>query len=246
MASKTLSKDQQNFMWISIACLDILKLPLIDILSYEIQPADLYKRINSTKNVKHFLKKRQLKICFILLPDYNKFDVPLLYTLIRNLCFKSLNPTRGWGKDPISSDKQIGDDIERLRLMSDWFAHFNSAGIPDAEFQPLWNDLKSVIQRIQTFMNYKVRCDVNYEQKLADIERNDFGYGDLQNYKFLEAKLMQLQEERLKGKYKSLKMKKKTNQTKKPNKTRKPLNKLNAEWFYMVALSKSLLHFCYR
>lgn len=76
--------------------------------------------------------------------------------------------------------------------------------------------------------------NVNYEQMLADIERTDFGFGDLQKYKlFLEATLNQLKEERIKGQY---------NDFKKPH----PKTKLNAKGFYMVALSKSLLHFCNR
>ncbi|XP_065927180.1 uncharacterized protein [Magallana gigas] len=201
MASKTLSKFQQNFIWISIACVDFIKLPLKDILSNQIKPADLYQRIKSSpKNGKGYLRNEQLNICSILppgQPDYNDFDVTLLYTLIRNLCCTSLTPTLGWGKVPDSSHTQIGDDIERLRLMRNKFAHANSAGIPDAEFQALWNDLKSVIQRIQTLMN-SVGSNVNYERKLADIERTDFGFGDLQKYKlFLEATLNQLKEERI-------------------------------------------------
>ncbi|XP_052708658.1 uncharacterized protein LOC128183596 [Crassostrea angulata] len=207
MASKTLSKDQQNFMWISIACVDLIKLPLKDILDNQIKPADLFNRINSslTKR-KDYLRKEQENICFIPppgQPDYNDFDVTLLYTLIRNLCsvslnLASLNPTRGWGKVPSSSHMRLGDDIERLRLMRNVFAHANSAGIPDAKFQVHWNELKSVIQRIQTFMN-SMGSNVNYEQKLADIERTDFGFGDLQKYKlFLEATLNQLKEERIK------------------------------------------------
>nr|XP_034332290.1 uncharacterized protein LOC105331445 isoform X1 [Crassostrea gigas] len=206
MSSKTLSKGQQNFIWVSIACVDFIKLPLKDILSNQIKPADLYQRIKSSPtNRKDYLRKKQENICFIPppgQPDYNDFDVTLLYTLIRNLCAASLNPTslnptRGWGKVPDSSHMRIGDDIERLRLMRNKFAHANSAGIPDAEFQALWNDLKLVIQRIQTFMN-SMGSNVNYEQKLADIERTDFGFGDLQKYKlFLEATLNQLKEERI-------------------------------------------------
>lgn len=203
MASKTLSKDQQNFMWISIACVDFIKLPLKDILDYQIKPADLFNRINSSSTHRtYYLRREQENICFIRppgQPDYNDFDVTLLYTLIRNLCsaslsLASLNPTKGWGKVPGSSQMRLGDDIERLRLMRNAFAHANSAGIPDDEFRVHWNELKSVIQRIQTFLN-SMGSKVNYEQKLADIERTDFGFGDLQKYKlFLEATLNQLKE----------------------------------------------------
>lgn len=201
MDSKTLSKDQKNFIWISIACVDFIKLPLKDILASQIKPADLYERIKSSPtNGKGYLRKEQLNICFIPPPgeaDYNDFDVTLLYTLIRNLCWTSLRPTQGWGKVPDSSHTGIGDDIERLRLMRNRFAHANSAGIPNADFDCLWNDLKSVIQRIQTFIK-SVGCNVNYEDNLADIKKNDFGFGDLQKYKsFLEATLNLLRQDEI-------------------------------------------------
>lgn len=200
MAFIPLSKDQQNFIWISIACVDFIKLPLKDILANQIKPADLYQRIDSSPtNGKGYIRKEQLNICFIQppgQPDYDDFDVTLLYTLIRNLCSTSLTPTKAWGKIPDSSHTQIGDDIERLRLMRNKFAHANSAGIPEAEFQVLWNDLKSVIQRIQKYMKSK-GYSVNYEQKLVDIERRDFGFRDLQKYKVLLEATLNL----LKGKY---------------------------------------------
>lgn len=206
MAYKTLSKGQQNFIWISIACVDFLKLPLKDILADQIKPADLYQKIKSSPaNGKVYLRKDQLNICSIQppgQPDYNKFDVTLLYTLLRNLCGTSLTPTQGWGKAPDSSHTQIGDDIERLRFMRNKFAHANSAGIPEAEFQVLWNDLKSVIQRIQKYMKSK-GYSVNYEQKLVDIESSDFGLRDLQKYKVLLEATLNL----LKGKYNDKKMK---------------------------------------
>lgn len=45
MASPILTTDEQNFIRFVKICLDVFKLPLADILASEIQPADLYNKI---------------------------------------------------------------------------------------------------------------------------------------------------------------------------------------------------------
>lgn len=169
MASHVLSNEQRNFNCIAIASVDLIKLPLIDILTAYILPAHLLPTINKAPSLK--LRQDQKKLCCLkppLLPDYSKFDVTLLYTLIRNLC-PSLKPTRGWGHEPNPMDTNIGDDIERLRLFRNHFyAHCLSALIPDNEFMDLWSNLKSVIRRISTFTNESRKY--NYEKELLKIE----------------------------------------------------------------------------
>lgn len=114
MASSCPSQDQQNFECVTIASVDFIKLPLKDILESHIQPVDLFKEINSCPALsshKHKLRQDQLKLCFLqppAEPDYRKFDVTLLYTLIRNLC-PSVKPTKGWGTQP--------DDADRLGMI---------------------------------------------------------------------------------------------------------------------------------
>lgn len=187
MTSSYLSKAEHSFVCFAKVCVDFLKIPLIDILTNIIKPVDLYSEISKsplspiTGNIK--LRPDQLKICFLSppdLPNYNQFDVTLLYTLIRNLC-PSLSPTLGWGKKPRTTDIRIGDDIERLRLFRNNYAHTNSTEIPDDEFENLWKNLKSVIQRCQSF----TKSSTNYEQELTNIESIRFGYGDLEKYKLL-------------------------------------------------------------
>lgn len=117
------------------------------------------------------LSQQQKKICCILppkLPDYNTFDVTLLYTLIRNLCSLPC-PAQGWGKDPKTTDTQISDDIERLRLFrNNYFAHAKSAEISENDFKNIWSNLKQVIDRIQS--NYN-RC---YQDELQKIKASTF------------------------------------------------------------------------
>lgn len=189
MASYDLSKAEQNFTCIAKACIDFIKLPLIDILTDHVKPVDLYSKIKCSSVLisgKKKLRPDQLKLCFHpppLLPDYSKFDVTLLYTLIRNLC-PSLTPTQGWGSEPNNTDKKIGDDIERLRLFrNNFYAHADSTEISDSDFNNLWKNLQSVIQRIEIYT--KTWSTTNYEQELLRIKSCRFGYDDRDKYKLL-------------------------------------------------------------
>lgn len=187
MASNELSKAEQNFTCFAKVSVEFIKLPLIDILTGCVSPDDLYAKIKSSFTLmsgRNKLHKHQLTICFFplpLLPDYSKFDVTLLYTLIRNLC-SSLAPTRGWGIEPNVMDINIGDDIERLRLFrNNCYGHANSAEIPENDFRKMLSNLKTVIQRIYTFT--KKWSNYNYMEELSKIENLKFGYEDRNMYK---------------------------------------------------------------
>lgn len=181
MASFCSSNDKRNFQWITVASVDLIKLPLIDILASYIKPVDLFQKIQSCSIQ---LLPDQRKFCFIQppdLPDYNTFDFTLLYTLIRNLhCLPS--PARGWGKEPKATDTEISDDIERLRLFRNkYYGHANSASISDCEFEDVWRNLKLVIKRF----NSKIRQSVDYEKELIRIEYSQFTDDLLKTYRNL-------------------------------------------------------------
>lgn len=176
-----------NFNCVLIACVDIIQPLLADILNSQITPKDLFNRINSCQALlsgNHKLYQEQRKICYLKPPtdpDYERFDTSLLYTLIRNLCH-SLTPTKGWGIKPESADINKGDDIERLRAIRNRYqAHHSSSEISNTEFQDIWNDLKSVINRIRL----TIKCSVDYEQKLIDIESGKRTKHLLESYKLL-------------------------------------------------------------
>lgn len=173
MASSSSSKDEHNFQCVSEASLKLIKLPLKDILRSQIKPEDLFFKIKSSLLLsgRNKLRPDQLKLCYFpppLLPDYSKFDVTLLYTLIRNLC-SALEPTRGWGNEPGPKDTKIGDDVERLRFFRNKnFAHVDSGTIPDDTFEDLWRSLKAVLSRLKCHSE----CGVDYEHELIEITRS--------------------------------------------------------------------------
>lgn len=184
------SKDQWNFDCVTVASVDFIKLPLKDILESLIKPVDLFIEIKSCPALlsgDHTLRQEQIKLCFIqpkAIPDYSKFDVTLLYTLIRNLC-PSLKPTKGWGKAPAYADIKIGDDIERLRLFRNKYsAHADSSAISDAVFKDIWKNLNSAVNRIQKYMQKKKR-NVDYVQDLMKIESSKFTKDRLESCKII-------------------------------------------------------------
>lgn len=185
MSLTTLSPKQLNFARFSILCVDIIKLPLVDILDIFIDPNTLKKNIkecNSLQTGDHKLNQDQrTKCCFnsdtYWYPKYNSFDVTLLYKLIRHLC-PSLEPTNKWGNKPTRTDLSIGDDIERIReLRNAYFAHIESAEISNDDFDELWKDAKSMIQRLQLFTTSKGR-KTNYIQMILDIEKKALTFNE--------------------------------------------------------------------
>lgn len=176
MTSPCSSNEKRNFQCVTLASVDFIKLPLIDILDSQIKPVDLFNKIKlSTLK----LNQEQLKTCRISPPDYNSFDVTLLYTLIRNLCSLPC-PAQGWGREPKATDTQISDDIERLRLFrNNYHAHAKSAEISENEFNNIWSNLKLVISRIQS--NY----NKDYKEDLEKIEQSKFSKCSLEYCRFI-------------------------------------------------------------
>lgn len=182
MAAPNLSQKQLNFARFSVVCVDIIKLPLKDILNIYIKPTDLEKNIKACPSLRMKeckLNPDQQRKCFNSsnIPDYSKFDVALLYKLIRNLC-PSLEPTNKWGQKPTVNDVCIGDDIERIRVLrNEYFAHTESAEISDDDFKKLWHDAKCVINRCQSFTTSK-GCKTDYNQMLKDLERQTLTFDE--------------------------------------------------------------------
>lgn len=155
MAS-SLSNEQLNFARLAIACLDVIKLPLIDILHLNVKADELLDKIEANQTLmrgKHKLYTKEKKKCCIQppdIPDYSQFDVTLLCKLISHLC-PSIKPRQGWGVEPSDEDTGLGDDIVRIRMLrNEVFAHAASAEIDDEAFEDIWDDIKLVLTRIQT------------------------------------------------------------------------------------------------
>lgn len=178
MESSDLSEAGYDSISVTRACKDVIKLPLVDVLTHSISPNDLYVKIQSCSTLitgKDKLSPDQLKCCFPeppLLPDYKTFDFHLLYKLIRHLC-PSLRPTQGRGITPKHTDTLIGDHIERLRLLYFHLIDY-SKRTHDGKFEKSFNSVRDEVRRFQNLTKY--RNNYNYEEELNKIIPKKLGY----------------------------------------------------------------------
>lgn len=178
MESSDLSKAGYIFICVTRFRKDVIKLPLIDVLTHYISTCELCKEIQSCSMLitgQNKLSPDQLKCCFLeppLLPNYTKFDFPLLYKLIRHLC-PSLRPTQGWEIEPRCTDILIGDEIERLRLLRNYMFTCPQLMAED-KFEDFLYRVRSVFRIFQNFT--KNWSNYNYEQELRKIIPEKLGY----------------------------------------------------------------------
>lgn len=191
MESSDLFKIDYNFHHFTPVYKDIIKLPLIDVLTHYISPLELHKKIQFCSKLitgKNKLSKDQLKCCFLqppLVPDYKTFDVDLLYKLIRHLC-SIPRPTQGWGIEPRCTDIKISDDIERLRKFRNNM-YICPPQVSDRKNEEFLISLRYVFQRFQHFT--KNRNNFNYKQELKQIVLEKLEYSYLKKEKQLNVKL---------------------------------------------------------
>ena len=115
------TKPKENYARISRAIVDLMPLILRELLILYIPPSTIETTALPFKGTK--LKNLRAHQWLLIheaatSPDgYKKFDITLLYTLLRNLCVGIPRPTNGWGKDTMPQDNEvtIGDDIERIK-----------------------------------------------------------------------------------------------------------------------------------
>lgn len=178
MESSDLSKAEYNFVCVTRICAHVIKMPLIDVLTHYISPIELYNKISSYPVLvagKNKLSPDHLKCCFLqppLLPDYNTFDFTLLYDLIRHLC-PSLKPSQKWGIVPKCTDTLIGDEIERLRILS-VYMFLCSTRVSDGEFEEFINCVRNVVRRFQNIT--RDWSKYNYEEELIKVVQKKLEY----------------------------------------------------------------------
>lgn len=177
----SLSEEQLHFAWVSIVCVDILKLPLKDILWFYIKPKQLQRKLSLHGLI---LSSEQQKACCSTDPNkYNDFDISLLYTLLRSLC-SQLKPSVGyWGIQPLQNHQNIADNIERIRLFRNGnYGHAKTAKISKSKLNDLWKDAEAILKRMYTFTTNN-RCNsANYLQMLMDVRSQTVTYEDYTNY----------------------------------------------------------------
>lgn len=156
---------------VNVACSEIIKQPLRDLLDFYIKPKRLYHEIQLSPLLR-LSPKEKLKCCptSSAPPDYDEFDVKLLYKLIKNLC-PLPEPTKGWGKKPEANKTNLGDDVERLiQFRNEVVVFAATTKFDEKKYDDIWNDLESAMERIKIFMGNYGHTASNYQAKLAKFK----------------------------------------------------------------------------
>lgn len=126
-------------------CTDVLRA----VLKNQISPTDLKTKVQSYIATKRtpFINTNQKQL--VDGEDYSKFDITLLYFLLRNIC--TITPhSKQWGNSPLVSDRSVSANIERIRLTrNEYYGHYSSFSISKSDFEDKWKYLFQSVKELE-------------------------------------------------------------------------------------------------
>ncbi|CAG2188945.1 unnamed protein product [Mytilus edulis] len=89
--------------------------------------------------------------------SYQDFDIPLIYTILRNIHYTTLEPTNGWDSkiDPQPHQMKTGDDLERCRRRRNKIIHRGNTEVSDQELHDYFDEFGAIASRLQIICNKK-------------------------------------------------------------------------------------------
>ena len=147
MAAK-FTEENENFTRSGIIILELLPLPLRRILQSEIAVADIWTKVSKNVNFKKRpLSKEHLRVLqnVSTIGDYSECDIPLLYSVLRNL-------TDAWKSQSTSSIKKLVPDIEKIRDIRNNFYHGISDKLTDQQYQDFLKDVKDILTTMDSHL----------------------------------------------------------------------------------------------
>ncbi|XP_061186509.1 uncharacterized protein LOC133194590 [Saccostrea echinata] len=84
--------------------------------------------------------------------NYSDMDIPLLYTLLRNICSIPTH-SKGWGNDPDPTDRSLSANIERIRIARNHCVHSSSPVLSNADFNIIWSTVRSAVLDLDSFLS---------------------------------------------------------------------------------------------
>ncbi|CAG2197436.1 unnamed protein product [Mytilus edulis] len=118
---------------------------------------------------KMFQKKLSLtdkiSIKTLLTDGFTKLDVTLIYKIVKYFKFIP-PPSRNWGSKPMVHEKEIGDDVERIRQTRNNLVHRIDCNVTDIEFNEFFDEFIELGRRIDVYLgkpnNVGFEKDITY------------------------------------------------------------------------------------
>ncbi|XP_078341072.1 uncharacterized protein LOC144627562 isoform X2 [Crassostrea virginica] len=162
-------KDRTRFFKLSLVIIDELTQILRDLLLTNVSPTQIYKKVKRS-TFRNTLRPHQISVIKKAQNDgYRKFDISLLYILLRNVCPNITPPSQGWGVSTMPSPNEVtvGDDIERIRLIrNNLFGHISEAAIKETIFKDNLSTISGICTRMQTLLSK------DYVKRLQEAEES--------------------------------------------------------------------------
>lgn len=143
-------------------CTDVLRA----VLKNQISPTDLKTKVQSYIASKRppLISAHQKQL--VDGEDYSKFDITLLYFLLRNIC--TITPhSKQWGNSPLVSDRSVSANIERIRLTrNEYYGHYSSFSISKSDFEDKWKYLFQSVKELEKHIG----TSKDYQEALRELK----------------------------------------------------------------------------
>nr|XP_034320582.1 uncharacterized protein LOC117687709 [Crassostrea gigas] len=142
-------------------CTNVLR----DVLRKEISPSNLETKVRAyiAKTKKPLINQHQETLVYS--KDYLKFDVTLLYFLLRNMC--SIQPhSNKWGNNPQSGDRSVSGNIERIRLIRNEYGHHSERSISDTDFKIKYQYIKGIVKEVENYLGSSTK----YQDEVKELK----------------------------------------------------------------------------
>ncbi|CAG2250144.1 unnamed protein product [Mytilus edulis] len=147
---------QTNYARLGHAVQHLLPTFLQGVLLHFEDPRTIYTNCSGNRSLSRRLKPGEwARLSNAAQYGYADFDIPLIYSILRNLHEPAVRPTRGWEHpiEPLVDEIEIGDDIERCRRIRNEIIHRGNTRVTALELKQYFYIFKTIAERLEKVCN---------------------------------------------------------------------------------------------
>ncbi|XP_071139075.1 uncharacterized protein [Mytilus edulis] len=177
--------------------LDVFSDMMQDLLKYRKLPAEkVYDIVMNDVRFLNILGDKEKETLRTLRTDgFSKLDASIIYKIIIN--FKRTQfipqPTSRWGEKPLPNNIDIGDDVERIHIARNEFAHKPNGATSEIEFEEFFKTFIEVGTRVDYFLSRNPKF--GHERRIRDLKTTTMDTETVEKYLDLRQELEQLKRE---------------------------------------------------
>lgn len=111
---------------------------------------------------------------------FSKLDTTIIYKIVVHFQGLIPPPTRNWGSNPQAHEIDTGDDVERIRIKRNGFAHQVFAEISEQDMNEFFVTSIEIGKRIDKYLNKT--GENRHEKKIKDYQKCPMEPGNTDRY----------------------------------------------------------------